>query len=95
MKPRQPAGYTRRLSDGAWTKTVTFGDPRWPHSKGATETLVRTGWPFNDRENRWVTCFNCECDGPCIRVDVENPEPEAMRLWNTRNDQAQARRANQ
>ncbi len=37
MKPRQPAGYTRR-PDGTWAKTVTFTGG---HTK-ATETLVRT-----------------------------------------------------
>ncbi len=36
MKPRQPAGYTRR-PDGTMAKTITFDKP-----SNATETLVRT-----------------------------------------------------
>lgn len=45
------------------------------------------GFPFNDRPNRWVTCYNCECDGPSIRIGVPIfPEPDAVRLWNTRSE---------
>ena len=36
MKPRQPAGYTRR-SDGTYARTVV-----WDKPASVTETLVRT-----------------------------------------------------
>jgi len=32
--------------------------------------------------NGWVTCNDCEADGPCIGFD--KPEKEAVDAWNNR-----------
>jgi Lar family restriction alleviation protein len=43
---------------------------------------INVGLPFDDRECAWVTCRNCECDGPLVKGGFDNAK--AIEGWNRR-----------
>jgi Lar family restriction alleviation protein len=43
---------------------------------------TNVGLPFDDRECAWVTCRDCECDGPLVKGGFDNAK--AIEGWNRR-----------
>jgi len=45
------------------------------------------GLPFNDRCSQWVTCLDCDCDGPLIPTQNQSTRTAAIKAWNQRQNQ--------
>ena len=47
---------------------------------------ANVGWPFDDRQCSWATCYDCEADGPLVRIPSDL---HAYLAWNRRQANAE------